>query len=439
MLLRFTAKNYRSFKDEQELALVAATKIVDAAHDAIEVPGLRQKVLPLAAIYGANASGKSTVLKALRFVERAVLRSQNDWGPSESIDVDPFLLDKEGSASPSEFEVDVLIEGVRYKYGFSVDRTRFIREWLYAFPQGKTQKWFDRDANRTPEYKFSRNLGGQNQRIKDLTRPNSLYLSAAAQNNHPKLGVLQQWFAKSLYVLFERDPRALGMAAGERIADDPALRLAVVELLKLADLGITDVKVTKEEITGRAKELLAAFASADPDFHKHMQEHPPQIPDINFMHAAAAGMAPVQLPFREESTGTQGIFGLAPRIVAALANGHTLCIDELDASLHPLIIAEVVKLFSDRKTNPRHGQLIFNTHDTNVLACGLLRRDEIWFTEKSRTGASRLFPLSDYHPRKEENIVRGYLQGRYGAVPFIGGGEAFIKQLKRNSVRTNVP
>lgn len=434
MLLRFSVENFRSFKVQQDFSMIASGKIGDVPHAAFGVPFLKQRVLPVAAVYGANASGKSTLFKALRFVERAVLESHNRWAPEREIQIDPFLLDPGQSGLPSTFEVDFAVGGGRYRYGFSVTRARFTAEWLYSYPQGKQQKWFDRDVNRDEEFKFSRKMGGANQRIKELTRSNSLFLSAAAQNNHPVLRPLFQWFAQSLRIVMERDSDIIEGVTGSRLMRNESLQKSVVEILKLADLGITGIQVDSSELPREALDVVLALAKGDPEVKKRIEEKGMTVEKISFTHQAGE-RSPVSMRFDHESKGTQSLVGLAPYIVEALSEGHVLCVDELDASLHPLIMSELIKLFCDPEVNARNAQLIFNTHDTNVLACGALRRDEIWFTSKKPDGQTELFALTDYHPRADENVARGYLQGRYGGVPFITGTESFFRQLRKNMAR----
>ena len=391
MLLRFQVTNFRSFRAEQTLSMVAGP-FKDHAEAVFHPPGADEGVLPVAAIYGANASGKTNVLLALRFMRDAVKNSHARWEPDAAIEIEPFSGDP---ASPTALVVDFLMSGVRYQYGFSMSPAAVLEEWLYAYPAGKKQTWFAREKDKS--ISFSAKMPGDNRTIERLTRPNSLFLSAAAQNNHEALSPVFKWFSKSpAFVIGGRSRvsrRTVSACEGTGSRD------RVAQLLSLADLGITDLSVV------------------DPADNRSEDDYEEGAKEVLFLHRIAES----DLVFAEaqESKGTIAFLSLLAPILDALDGGGLLCIDELDHSLHPLLAIEVIRLFSDPKRNPKGAQLIFNTHDTNLLNADLLRRDQIWFTEKARDGASQLYPLTDFKPRREENLDTGYLQGRYGAIPFL--------------------
>ncbi|MDP1858853.1 MAG: ATP-binding protein [Gemmatimonadaceae bacterium] len=425
MLLRFRVENFRSLKGKQELSLIAS-KLGDTADGLLEFPGVDVAVLPVAAVYGANASGKSSVLLAMSYMHDAVIQSHRRWSPEGGVPREPFTLDLESRLTPSTFEVDLLLDGTRYEYGFAVDSERVVGEWLVAFPSGRPQKWFTRDVNAKQEYRFSRELAGENSAIRKLTRSNSLYLSAAAQNNHAMLRPIYDWFARSLIVVADRERELLSMQT-VKLMEKSEFRSGVVRLLGLADVGVSGVDVSLEELPPEALRLAQALFPDNSGFQMKLQPDF-RIPRIKLQHTTTSGHES-EIAFEEESRGTQALFGLAGPILLALSEGSTLLVDELDTSLHPLLAIEIVKMFGRRETNPRNAQLVFNTHDTNILECGLLRRDQVWFTEKNEDGETQLYPLTDFRARKEENLERGYLQGRYGAVPFLSGAEGLIGGL----------
>lgn len=394
MLLRFQVTNFRSFRSEQTLSMVAGS-FKDHAEAVFHPSGVEEGVLPVAAIYGANASGKTNVILALRFMRDAVRNSHARWEPDAPIELEPFAGDP---ASPITFAVDFLLNGVRYQYGFSTSTAAILEEWMFAYPAGKKQTWFAREKDKP--ISFSAKMPGDNRTIERLTRPNSLFLSAAAQNNHEALSPVFRWFSRSL---------AFVMGGRSRISQrtiatctDGESRDRMAQMLQFADLGIASLRVVD---WGQA--LLAAGGRAP---EKEAKE-------VIFSHQIGNSLQ----PFREfqESRGTIAFLSSLAPILRALDGGGLLCIDELDHSLHPLLAIEVIRLFCDPKRNPKGAQLIFNTHDTNLLSADLLRRDQIWFTEKARDGASQLYPLTDFKPRREENLETGYLQGRYGAIPFL--------------------
>lgn len=410
MLLRFRFSNFGSFRSQQELSL-AATGASERADTLIPISQFPEKGLRSAAIYGANASGKTTVLRALRYMAMAVKNSHRLWEPDKPIPTHPFRGSPENSIS--EFEMDFILSGVRYQYSFALDAAAVANEQLVAFPNAKKQTWFRRGQGTV--LSFGRNLAGENKTIAGLTRRNSLFLSAAAQNNHEMLSPIYNWFARDLsFFIGERshlDPETLHACAGESRTD-------ITELLTVADLGIADVNVQKREPDEVSREKTRKLIEAITSIFELKDTPETDIPPtIQFLHRIGDVVVPFDAD--EESNGTVAYLSLLGPITNALKSGGVLAIDELDRSLHPLIARHIVKLFNSGTTNAKSAQLIFNTHDTTLLRGGLLRRDQIWFTEKDRAGESHLYPLTDFQPRKDENLGTGYLLGRYGAIPFM--------------------
>ena len=377
----------------------------------------RTRVLPVAAVYGANASGKSNLLAALGFMREAVLFSHRAWSPEGGVPRDPFAWGP-STAEPSLLEVTVVVGGVRYQYGFVVDDRCFLEEWLYAWPKGRKQTWLEREGD---QFKFGELLHGENRLVEQVTRANALFVSAAVQHSHEQLAPLYRWFQamrlvnvpgrrrRHDWVLGERWlMRALAATSDARQAtlfdetSESERRLfAFRDLLKAADVGILDFKMEKDgeryDRRRRRTQILVRHRSAHDD---------------------------AWLPLEEESQGTLTLFRMGPVLLDALWSGGVLVVDELEASLHPLLALHIVQQFNDPTTTPHNAQLLFTTHDTNLLGTisgePPLRRDQVWLTEKDNEGGTTLYPLTDYKPRKAENLERGYLQGRYGAVPFLG-------------------
>jgi hypothetical protein len=416
MLIQFRVENHRSLRDEQVLSLVAAN--LGGAEDPrlLRPPELGEALLPAVALYGANASGKSNVLNALAFMRGTVLRSHRYWEPAEGAPQEPFALSSKAQKQPSLYEVDFLMGGVRFRYGFVLSAIRIEEEWLHAWPHGRKQVWFEREGDR---FSFGKHLHGENETIRGLTRANSLFLSAAAQNNHAALLPLFVWFWEAqielrrgpLFGLEPQQVAALGELFSEQLSlfgNNPMVRQrereAIVHLLRSADLGILDMKAERS--------------------HRSLSRGSGASTVGIYLRHQAEGMREVWLPLERESAGTVTLLGLATRLVRLLRRGGLFCIDELEASLHPALGLELLRLFQDPRHNPKGAQLLFTTHDTNLLGNVLgeppLRRDQIWFTEKDKSGATHLYPLTDFKPRKKENLERGYLQGRYGAIPFLG-------------------
>lgn len=367
-------------------------------------------LLRAAAVYGPNASGKSSLFSSLHFMRNAVVESHRSWHPAGGVPRIPFALDRRSAGEPSLFAIDVLVGDVRYEYGFTVTSARVLEEWLYAWPRGRRQEWFTRDASRDMEFVFNRALAGENRAISAFTRPNSLFLSAAAQNNHEMLGPIYRWFAERLWVADDDTRREFEKYTVQRCRE-PAFREILSSFLRTADLGLTGIDFTEEEASPDPQrqgdpiaEAFRALAGG---------------PRVQFRHGSDDPFAEYALPYDQESRGTRTLFSLLGVVSWSLESGSTLAIDELDQSLHSQLARTIVETFNGEHTNPNGAQLLFNTHDTNLLDTTLLRRDQIWFTEKGLNGATRLFPLTDFHARKQENLERGYLQGRYGAVPAV--------------------
>ena len=393
MLLRFKFSNFRSFADEQELSLIAA-RGGENPEVVFHPAGVDEGVLGACAIYGANASGKSNTLKALQFMAQAVISSQQAWPPSRGIlSLDQFISKR---FETSHYEIDCIVQGVRYSYGFIADGERFHQEWLLAYPKGHKQTWFRREFGKS--ISFGSYLPGANRAIERLTRENSLFLSAAAQNGHEALLPLYNWFEKSI-LIFDEKRGNLPAQVLEDCDHADWFKDLVRLFLSVADVGIEDVQLIKVEAGLGAGSL-----------------------KVKLSHRIGKEISLFDL--QNESAGTVALLGLLGPVIHALVSGAVLGIDEMDASLHPLVTAQIIKLFNS-PMNKQKAQLIFTTHDTNLLSSGNLRRDQVWFTEKNAQGESSLYPLSDFKPRLQENLEKGYLQGRYGGVPFLNA-DAFL-------------
>lgn len=417
MLLSFRVANHRSVRDEQELSLVATEFNEHSARETrARVEGKGVSVLPTVGVFGANASGKSNFLAALRFMRKAVTDSFADWGKGSGVPREPFELDPQARGETSLFEVELLLGGdhVRYTYGFELSDERVEAEWLHAYPSGRRQVWFDREAGRPEadggEFRFpGHGLSGRKEE-KDsyvsFTRPNALFLTVGATMNHPQLSEIHRWFLDSLWLVTpQRDVRARTRWTRERLAEDSGLRKRLTALLTRADLGVSGI-------------------ATDPDSG-----------EVQLLHHTADGTARPLDFWEQESFGTHAWFAFLGPLLHVLDQGGTLLADELDSSLHPLLAAEVVRLFQDRSSNPHCGQLIFTTHDVTLLGPSVverpLDRDQVWITMKSHSGETEVYPLTAARKaRKDENLERRYLHGHYGGVPRIGAGD-IARELAR--------
>jgi AAA15 family ATPase/GTPase len=415
MLLRFRVSNYASIRDEAELSLVAATRHEDIA--VRSASGTNAEALPVAAIYGANASGKSNVVDAFFFMREAILESHQNWRPGTPINRRAFKLDASSRHDQTMFGIDFILEDVRYEYGFSLRDYEVSNEWLLSFPNKRERLIFNRHAGAGIE--FGPSLTGLRRNIEKLMRPNSLYLSTAAANNHPQLSKIYNWFASEVFLVRAGADLGGSVTLHEWQSND---RTPLRDLLRYADTGVIDLEVTKREIPEQAAEKLFEFLQA---ISADAPENGPVSmgPIIEFIHRGTGDTA--RFTMGEESSGTLAWLLLVGPVVTALRRGGLLVVDELDARLHPLLAAHLVNLFQSPDTNQNGAQLVFNTHNVSLLgpsAPGRLRRDQVWFTEKDDSGATRLTALAEYRVRDGlENVEKRYLSGRYGAIPFLDG------------------
>lgn len=419
MLVRYSVENHLSLRREQELSMVASG--LNEKRDGI-VPAIDGKhgLLTVAAIYGANASGKTNVLTSLQFMKTMVEHSQRTWGPDHAIPRSPFML-QHSEKQPSRFNIDFIVNSIRYQYGFVVSSDKVLEEWLYAYPRGKKQTWFTRQEGKSNPFYINRIISGAKEATKSITRKNSLFLSAAAQNNVEILIPIYDWFVQKLK--FVRRIESLA-SRSFRQCEDEKIRSAVRKYLSWADLGVMDLSVQEfpptEEIKAAISEFVAVMHKLVPEIKTSVDE---RITALSLTHRGPHEQG-VMLDWNLESSGTIAFLSILLSILNVLGSGGVLVVDELERSLHPLLALRLVQLFVNPATNKGHAQLIFSTHDTNLLR--ILRRDQIWFTEKDSGGATHLYPLTDFKPRKDENLERGYLQGRYGAIPFLGSTEVLF-------------
>lgn len=442
MLIEFRVKNFRSLRDEQVLSMVASsdkelrdTHVVETGLRA--APGL----LKAAAIYGANASGKSTVIRALQVMREVVIGSAVRFRPGQALPGQPFRLDSQSVSEPIEFEVTFLRDDVRWQYGFSMTTERVVSEHLLVYKAFKPQRWYERcyDAEADKDvYEFGTGLRGHKQVWEAATRSNALFLSTAVQLNSDALRPLFDWFDKGL-VIFNEHASPTSEAA-IKMLQEPVGQKRMCEFLKAADISLASIEVKilkhKVEFPEEVREFLgrvmhrkekAKSVERPGENAKKVELLPDEIEeyDLRFLHETESGKAEFTLD--DESSGTRNLLFLAAPVLSILERGSILVVDELDTSLHTLLVRELVRLFNFPRTNTGNAQLIFTTHDTSLLdAEGLFRRDQIWFMEKGGDQASSLISLSEYSPRKNEALERGYLMGRYGGIPFLDRSKGLL-------------
>ncbi|MGB8842457.1 MAG: ATP-binding protein [Aliidongia sp.] len=398
-----------------------ATSLKGPESGLLTVPATGLKALPSAVIYGANASGKSNVLKAFNFMRQAILYSHRQGDPEGGVPRTAFGLDAKISSAATFSEADFVVDGTRYQYGFECDDNRFLSEWLYAFPEGKRRKLFEREGGNV---EFGQFLTGQKKILVSLMRPNSLFISTATQNDHEVL---------SKIVLFFRSIRLItNISASKDLINNTLKRDEVdpraIKFLGNLGTGIVgyqqkevDTSNVSEEIRLFQKEVIALVKKHAGDTGAFDEQNLLREKDVSIelAHRGADG-SECFFGLESESSGTRRLMLMLSPVLRALDDGCVIMIDELDASLHTHAAEQILLMFADKGINKHGAQLISTTHDTNLLNCKGLRRDQIWFCEKDEIGATHLFPLSDIKSRPADNFEQGYLEGRYGAIPYAG-------------------
>jgi len=418
MLIEFSISNYRSFKERVTFSMVAANVVAkDKKLDTSNVFAVDDnlKLLKSAAIYGANASGKSNLAKALRFMKWFMVNSSKETQSTDEIGTEPFRLSTETKEQASCFELVFLINGQKYRYGFKANQERVISEWLFYVPKLRETRLFERELDTIKVSKIYKADG-----IQQRTRANALFLSVSAQFNVEIAEKILEWITDKLHIISGlNDHEYLNYTINCLIKDEN--KTEILQLVKRLDLGIGEIRVDQQDFT------IDSLPNDMPDELKNLvvQAAGSKVTSISTIHRKFDKDGNYQSLEEfdlnsHESEGTRKVFALAGPLANALKQGEILIIDELDASLHPLISLAIVELFNTAEMNPNNAQLIFMTHDTNLLSNKLFRRDQIWFTEKNRYGATDLYSLAEYKVRNDASFESDYIKGRYGAIPYIG-------------------
>lgn len=440
MLLQFSVKNFKTFKDKATLSFVASNYDKDTreVENVImhEVSGLR--ILKSAVIYGANASGKSKLIDAFAFMRYFVMNSSKESQKGESIAVESFKLSVKTENEPSEFEIIFIYEDVIYRYGFEATNDVILSEWLYYKPKTKEVELFYRDKNEFSVHQSGFAKG--NTVVKaGLVRDNALLISVAAQfNDQIAINVLE-WFKRLKAISGLQEHGYQGYTMGK--TENPKMKEKILELLKVADLGIQDIKLQKLDIDSLPSDISQQLK--DKIIKEIRDEKIDYVSDVIAIHKKydadlhTVGQVDFSLD-NDESSGTRKFFALTGPILDVLEHGYILIVDELDSKLHPNLVCKIVSLFNSKALNPKNAQLVFNTHDTNLLGSGLFRRDQIWFTDKNRYGVAKLYSLADFKSdevRKTEPFEENYIRGKYGAVPYLGSFDNLIISMSQDGVK----
>ncbi len=424
-MLSFTASNVRSYRDEIHFSLLATRLAREDVVRELSTSSSKSPtgVLPTAGVFGANASGKSALLFAIADMRAIVASSFRSGTRSSGIYRRPFALDDAYEAAPSRFEVELVLHGVHWQSGSEVNDERVVGEYAYHYPKGRQALVFDRTEE---EVTFGPPFRTAGRRLTPLLRDNSLLLSVAGAADDEQLGPLFQWFLRNLR-LAQAANRGGRAARTAELVKEPDAKERVMSLVRAADLGVCDIEraTVDPEVAERLQRALRIMQGEEGDPDTSDDEVNIVFADtVRLKHRGATGDVDLDPEF--ESEGTMVWVGLIGPVLDALDGGHVLLADELDASLHPHLVSILVEMFQDPELNTRCAQLIFNAHDVNVLGGseqGNLGRDQIWFAEKDHDGATAVYPLADFRPRRDEALARRYLQGRFGAIPIVDRGE----------------
>jgi AAA15 family ATPase/GTPase len=417
MLIEFRVGNYRSFKEIATFSMVAANIVSkDKSLDENNVFTVDDDLtlLKTAAIYGANASGKSNLAKALGFMRWFIINSSKDTQTSEQIEVERFKLSDSTDSEPSFFEIVFFMNQKKYRYGFEANRNEVVSEWLFYVPKLRETKLFERKADSFTIAKIYKADG-----IQQKTRSNALFLSVSAQFNVGIAESILTFFGKNINLISGLDDEGYRGYTIKCLQDNKN-RDSILNFLKKLSLGFDEIQLEEHdfnveslprEIPDEIKRFIlknsdGGKATSVQTLHKKFNEEgvfiSSELFDIN-----------------DESEGTQKIFSLAGPFLDTLKNGKVLIIDEFDARLHPKLSLAIVEMFNSRDGNPNNAQLVFMTHDTNLLSNKLFRRDQVWFTEKNRYGSTSVYSLVEYKVRNDASFESDYIKGKYGAIPYI--------------------
>lgn len=415
MLIEFSVGNYRSFKEVVTFSMVAADLTADnktIRDDNVFTVDDELKLLKSAAIYGANASGKSNLSKALGFMRWFIINSSRETQSTDDIDIEPFRLSLDTENKPSFFEIVFLLDGIKYRYGFEATRKKIISEWLYYVSNVRETELFQRNEDQIDSMKKYKANG-----VEKFTRHNALFLSVSAQFNIKIAEDILNCLTNCLQIISGlNDNSYLSFTINCFIENEN--KNEIINLIKNLDLGIDDISVHKIKITENElpddlpqeiREMIIKHSGGEAAWIN--TKHRKFDSENKFISTETFDLE------KQESEGTKKAFALAGPLFDTLKNSQTLIIDEFDARLHPLISRAIIELFNSNETNLNNAQLIVMTHDTNLLSHKLFRRDQIWFTEKDRYGATDLYSLAEYKIDNDAPFESDYIKGRYRAIP----------------------
>lgn len=427
MLIEFKFTNYRSFRDETVLSMEAMGL---GTYKSCLIPFRNKRLLPAAAIYGKNGGGKSNVIRAFWLAVQFIRNAQRTQHENAAIPVQPFLLNDTSCDEPTSFEFIYTIADVKYVYGFSATKKEVFKEYLYYAPKGQLSMVFERDHQ---NFTFRDNSEKKRrQLISEAVGSNQLYFAIACTMNETACQKAMSWFRENIF--FSRDYTDIPAQLIE-YSEKPDMLAAIKKYAENADVGIQDMnfEFRNEEIKDASNTgdipsgivaALTQFAKALSDISdtSEIKLQRSEVNATSYHKGLKSDGSEVlfELQLADESDGTRKLMALAPAIERALECGGLLLVDELEKEMHPLMVEMIVSKFQSQSSNPNHAQIIFTTHDTELLNMNILRKDQLYFADKSKKdGASELYSVSELQTPTNENIRKGYLLGKYGGTPDI--------------------
>ncbi len=428
MLITFKVSNYRSFRDESVLSMLAAGL---KEYKESLIPYGSKKVLPAAAVYGKNGGGKSNLVRALWLGVQFVRNAQRTQHEKASIPVQPFSLNDSSQIEPTSFEYTYMQDGIKYVYGFSATRTKIVTEYLYHNPRGQKATIFERNGQ---EFSFPVDTERKKKEmISEAVASNQLYFAVSCTMNYKPCIAAMKWFRES--VVFSRDYTDIPNQIIQH-AEDAGMLKAIVSAAQKADIGIQDMKFEisnrelinqgelpdnlPDDIKAALQNLMNALTSAPNEAEAKLRVSELKATALHYGVSKTGEIKYYPLELADESDGTKHLMALAPAIEKTLSNGGVLIVDEIEKEMHPLLVEYIVARYQSKKSNKNGAQIVFTTHNTELLNMEVLRRDQIYLVDKDKkTGASELYNITEFSPRPDENIHKGYLVGKYGAVPIL--------------------
>jgi len=453
MLIEFSVGNYLSIKEVITLSMVASNAVKELESPTEGVNNVfwdksnKNKYLKSAVVYGANGSGKSNLLSAIGFYRRFILSSSNDRQADDEIMTIPFLLSTETENKSSSFEMIFIIGAIRFRFGFEVTKKNVTSEWLFGFDTENSNKESTYFTREHQNIKVSNRNFKEGKGLENNARPNALFLSTVAQLNGEVSNKIQNWLKTNINVISGLDDATTAYTIG-RFQEQEEFRKKIINFFKLINLGIEDIKMEEPVLDNLSKILPQKredekIASLIQELQKELKDRMKKGGDtreisINAFHKkfdeANKLIDTIALDFELESKGTQKLFSLLGPWFDTLEKGKILIVDELDSRLHTKLTTELLKIFQSG-INTKNAQLIFASHDTNLLRNDLLRRDQIWFTEKDDKGSTDLYSLVEYKinqatsVRNDASFEKDYLIGKYGAIPYFGNIPKFLNDF----------